>query len=112
MDADSAAAKILEVLVPIVGVAIVALPIPVAPLKRRWLGPFAAIVGVGTAIVVFRVEPSPEFQRTSLFWVIEKLLNVGVVAGIGLMLFSALRPAREGSWWNHRQGGRGNDLWS
>jgi hypothetical protein len=110
MDADSAAANILEVLVPIIGVTLIALPIAVAALKQRWLGPIAAIIGVGATIVVFRVEPSPEFQDTALFWVIEKLLNIGIPVGIGLMLFSAVRPAREGSWWSHRYGRRGNDL--
>ena len=104
MDADSAAANILEVLVPIVGIVLVATPIVSAALKHRWLGPIAAIVGVGAAVVVFKVEPSPEFQDTALFWVIEKLLNIGAPVGIGLMLFSAIRPAREGSWWNQRYG--------
>ena len=114
MDADSIAANILEVLVPIVGVVLVATPIVIAALKRRWLGPIAAIAGVGAAIVVFKVEPSPEFQDTALFWVIEKLLNIGMPVGIGLMLFSAIRPAREGSWWNQRYGTKnrwlGDDL--
>ena len=75
-----------------------------AVLKGRRLGPVAAFVGVIATAVVFKVEPSPEFQETVLFWVIEKLLNVGVVAGIGLMLFPAIRPARDGSWWGQRYG--------
>ena len=104
MDADSTAANILEVLAPIVGIVLVATPIVIAALKRRWLGPIAAVVGVGAMIVVFKVEPSPEFQDTTLFWVIEKMLNIGMPVGIGLMLFSAIRPAREGSWWNQRYG--------
>ena len=104
MDGNSTAANILEVLVPIVGIVLVATPIVIAVLKRRWLGPIAAIVGVGATIVTFKVEPSREFQDTALFWVIEKLLNIGVPVGIGLMLFSALRPARDGSWWDHRYG--------
>ena len=104
MDADSFAANILEVLVPIVGIVLVATPIVVAVLKRRWLGPMAAIVGVGATIVIFKVEPSPELQDIVPFWVIEKLLNIGMPGGIGLMLFSAIRPARKGSWWNRRYG--------
>ena len=68
----------------------------IAALKRRWLGPIAAIVGVGATAVAFRVEPSPEFQDTAVFWVIEKLPNASVFVGIGLMLFSAPRPAVRG----------------
>ena len=106
MDADSAAVNILEVLVPIIGMVLVATPIVIAVLKRRWLGPLAAIVGVGATVVIFKVEPSPEFQDTVLFWVTEKALNVGIPLGIGLMLFSAIRPACEGSWWDHRHGSK------
>jgi hypothetical protein len=36
--------------------------------------------------------------------VIEKLPNVTVFVGIGLTLFSALRPVREWLWWNQRYG--------
>ena len=104
MGASSTAASIHGVLLPIVGVALAAASIVIAVLKRRWLGPLAAIIGAGTAIVVFTVEPSPAFRDTALFWVIEKILNLGIPVGIGLLLFSAVLPAREGSWWGHRYG--------
>lgn len=98
MDADSAAANFLEVLVPIMGMVLVATPIVIAVLKRRWLGPLSALLGIGATVVIFKVEPSPEFQDTVLFWVTEKALDVPIPLGIGLMLLSAIRPARAGSW--------------
>ena len=105
MDADSVSANVLEVLLPILGLLLIATPVVVSVLKKRWLGLIGAIVGVASAAVTFVVEPSAEFQETLIFWTIEKALNVGLIAGIGLVLFSMVRPARDGSWWSRRHRG-------
>jgi hypothetical protein len=103
MDADSTLANVLEVALPLIAVAVVLAPVAVAALKGRWLALAGAALAVGSAIIVFGAfgvgEPSQEFQNTTLFWIVEKLLNIAVVGGVGLVLFSAIRPARTGSLW-------------
>ena len=113
MDSDSALANILEVLVPMVALAILATPVVISALKGRWwLGVIGLVGFVGGFAVVFGMfgisEPSAEFQETIGFQITNAALNVALLGGILLLVFASMRRARPGSWWDHHRGAQTN----
>lgn len=105
MDSDSAIANVLEVLVPLIALGVLATPAVLSALKGRWWAGVLGVAGfVGGFVVAFGAfgtpEPSTEFQETAAFQVINAGINVALFGGLILLILSAVRSARPGSWWD------------
>ena len=107
VDSDSATVNVLEIVVPVVALAVIATPVAIAALKGRWwigvAGALLLISGIGVIFGVFVSEPSAEFQETTTFKVTEAAINIALYGGGFLLLLGALLRPRAGSWWDRRR---------
>jgi hypothetical protein len=110
VDSDSAVANVLELVVPVVALAVIATPVVIAALKGRWwIGVAGALLFISGFAVIFGVfvgEPSAEFQETTTFKLTEGAVNVALYGGAFLLILGALLRPRAGSWWDRRRGAK------
>lgn len=108
MGSDSALANVLEVLVPTIGVAGLVALIVIAWLKGRWwagvVGAVGLVVGFSVAFGSFGIaEPSPAFQQTFTFQLLNGLVVILGIGGLALLVYGVAVAARPGSWWDRRR---------
>ncbi len=109
MDSDSALANILEILVPVIALAVLATPVVISGLKGRWWMGLVGLLGfVGGFVIMFGAfgvpEPSEEFQESAVFGVVNWALNIAFIGGLILLIYGAARSPRPGSWWDRNRG--------
>ncbi len=109
MDSDSALANILEILVPVIALAVLATPVVISGLKGRWWMGLVGLLGfVGGFAIMFGAfgvpEPSEEFQESAVFGVVNWALNIAFIGGLVLLIYGAARSPRPGSWWDGNRG--------
>ena len=108
MDSNSPIANVLEIVVPVVAVALLLVLVAIPALKGRW---WAGVFGVGAFVVAFITafgvfgfpEPSDDFQETLGFKLINVVGNVALYGGAGLAVYGVARRARPGSWWDRHE---------
>jgi uncharacterized membrane protein HdeD (DUF308 family) len=108
MDSDSAVANVLEVLVPTIAVAGLVALVVIAWLKGCWwmgvVGAVGFVVGFSVAFGSFGIsEPSPAFQETFTFQMLNAMVLVALFGGVALLVVGVAKSARPGSWWDRRQ---------
>ena len=77
-------------------------PLSVAVLKGRWWVAAVVIAAVVSLAVVFAVEPSASFQRSTRFKVVEAGLNIASYGGVATLVYGSAARAKPGSWWDRR----------
>ena len=110
MDSNAPLTNILEVVVPLIAIALIGTPVVISGLKGRWWMGVVGVVGVVGGFVVFfgafgMTEPSAEFQETFAFQLMNVALNIAFIGGLALLIAGAMQTARPESWWDRHRGG-------
>ena len=108
MDSNSPIANVLEIVVPVVAVALLLALVAIPALKGRW---WAGVFGVAAFVVAFITgfgvfgfpEPSDDFQETLGFKLINVVGDVALYGGVALAVYGVARRARPGSWWDRHE---------